>query len=142
MQVFSLFTVLGTAVGCLYMLNADTSYVASQAGLNAVGVLIVLLNSAFVLVMAVLIVRSSTGKVRSMLLLLGQKLMHVSHNLKLCLGCGSHHRGATPNNSQSKLSVQLHSPGTSCNTSRTGSTQLLVNPIDGTSGDLDAKVIT
>ena len=53
LQVLGLFTVVATATGCLYFLDQDN--VASGVGLNATGVLLLILNFGFVLLMAVLI---------------------------------------------------------------------------------------
>lgn len=52
-QVLGLFTVVATATGCLYFLDQDN--IASSVGLNATGVLLLILNFGFVLLMAVLI---------------------------------------------------------------------------------------
>lgn len=53
MQVFGLFTVVATATGCLYFL--DSNDVAKGNGLTAAGVLLLILNIGFVLVMGMLI---------------------------------------------------------------------------------------
>ena len=53
LQVLGLFTVVATATGCLYFLDQDN--IASSVGLNATGVLLLILNFGFVLLMAVLI---------------------------------------------------------------------------------------
>ena len=53
LQVFGLFTVVATATGCLYFLDQDD--VAKSNGLNAAGVLLLILNIVFVAVMALLI---------------------------------------------------------------------------------------
>ncbi|DBB05192.1 TPA: hypothetical protein ACH3X3_010435 [Trebouxia sp. C0006] len=52
-QVLGLFTVVATATGSLYFL--DSGKVASHAGLNAVGVLLLLLNVAYLLLVALLL---------------------------------------------------------------------------------------
>jgi hypothetical protein len=51
--VLGLFTVVTTATGSLYFL--DSGKVASHAGLNAVGVLLLLLNVAYLLLVALLL---------------------------------------------------------------------------------------
>ena len=48
-----MFTVVATATGCLYFLNSDD--IASSSGLNAAGILLLILNVVFVLVMLALI---------------------------------------------------------------------------------------
>lgn len=53
MQVLGLLTVVATATGCLYFL--DPNEVASNVGLNATGIVLLILNLAFVALMAVLI---------------------------------------------------------------------------------------
>ena len=53
LQVLGLFTTLVTAIGCLYFI--DQGSVASSKGLMAAGVLVLVLNIFFVVVMAVLI---------------------------------------------------------------------------------------
>lgn len=62
LQFCGLLAVLLTAVGCLYMMASSTSQspsIASQAGLNADGILLLLLlNVAYVAWMLVLIVRA------------------------------------------------------------------------------------
>ncbi len=51
--MLGLFTVVATATGSLYFL--DSGKVASHAGLNAVGVLLLLLNVAYLLLVALLL---------------------------------------------------------------------------------------
>ena len=75
MQVFGLFVVVATATGCLYFL--DQGDIAAAAGLNAAGVLLLILNAAFVLVMAVLIIKRGTPYVRSW-------LVYFQHSLSEC----------------------------------------------------------
>ena len=53
LQVLGLFTTLVTAIGCLYFI--DPGSVASKKGLMTAGVLVLVLNIFFVVVMAVLI---------------------------------------------------------------------------------------
>ena len=48
--MLGLFAVTTTAIGSLYFL--DTAQVASKAGLNAVGILLLMLNSAYLLMAA------------------------------------------------------------------------------------------
>lgn len=54
LQVLSSFTVVATTTSCLYF--TDTDGVASKTGLRTAGVLILLLNALFLLIMVVLIV--------------------------------------------------------------------------------------
>lgn len=53
LQVLGLLIVVATATGCLYFL--DPNEVASTVGLNATGVLLLIFNLGFVVLMAVLI---------------------------------------------------------------------------------------
>ena len=53
LQVLGLLIVVATATGCLYFL--DPNEVASNVGLNATGILLLILNLGFVALMAVLI---------------------------------------------------------------------------------------
>ena len=60
LQVFSMFTVAATATACLYFL--DPAGIAKQAGIDAAGVLILILNAIFLLTVAVLIVKACGKK--------------------------------------------------------------------------------
>ena len=53
LQVLGLFIVQITAAGCLYFL--DPSSIANNTGLQAVGIVLLVLNTAYVLVMLVMI---------------------------------------------------------------------------------------
>ena len=61
-QVFGLFAVTATATGSLYFL--DTKTVASGSGLNAVGVLLLILNLTFLLVAGACIASAGSDTVR------------------------------------------------------------------------------
>lgn len=52
LQVFGMFTVAATATACLYFL--DPSGIAKQAGMDAAGILVLILNASFLLTLAVL----------------------------------------------------------------------------------------
>ena len=53
LQVLGLLVVVATATGCLYFLDPDE--VASHAGLNAAGILLLIVNFGFAVLMAALI---------------------------------------------------------------------------------------
>ncbi len=75
LQVLGLFSVLATAVGCLYLMDTtNSSSIASKAGLDSVGVLLMLLNVAFVTWMVVLIARAGKHEVKQTLSWLAEKL--------------------------------------------------------------------
>lgn len=59
LQAFGLLSVVFTAIGCQYFVFHAETNVASRAGLGAVGILLVLLNAVFVLVMLLLIGRAA-----------------------------------------------------------------------------------
>ncbi len=61
-QVAGLFTVGATALACLYFL--DPTNVASDAGLEAVGVLLLLLNIVYVIAMALLVAVTGAHKTK------------------------------------------------------------------------------
>lgn len=62
MQVFGLFAVTATATGSLYFL--DATRVASTSGLDAAGVLLLMLNLAYLLVLGVAIASAASLAVR------------------------------------------------------------------------------
>lgn len=64
-QVLGLFTVVATVVGIVYF--TDPRDVASSAGLDAAGVLLLILNIMFVLLMAALVLRAGKGSIRKYL---------------------------------------------------------------------------
>jgi len=121
--------VLATAVGCLYMMDTDMSFVASKSGLDAAGVLLLVLNMAFVLIMVVLIARAGVEDVK-------HGLLWVQKQFRACWACFTSPAGARAARRQTPLSMQLQSPGTSCSASRANSTTGLVQPVGGDSGDL------
>ena len=57
-------TVVFTALGCLYFM--DTNSVASSTGLQAVGALLLILNLAYLICMALLIAKTGFPKARRM----------------------------------------------------------------------------
>lgn len=61
-QVLGLFTVTATTLGTLYLI--DTEDVASPQGLNALGVLLLILNASFVIIMASLILLAARQSIR------------------------------------------------------------------------------
>lgn len=65
LQVFGIFAVAATATGCLYFV--DASNVASTAGLEAVGVLLLVLNLLYMLATVLLITKTGAKKGRQML---------------------------------------------------------------------------
>lgn len=65
LQVFGKFTVVATATGCLYFM--DVSKAASTAGLEAVGVLLLLLNLLYIVVTALLVTKTGAKKARQLL---------------------------------------------------------------------------
>lgn len=68
MQVLGLFTVVATAVGCLYMINTSMSFVASKSGLDAAGGILLVLNAAFVLIMVILLAQAGVADIKKGLL--------------------------------------------------------------------------
>lgn len=64
LQVFGMFAVLATATGCLYFM--DPSNVASPSGLEAVGVLLLILNILYVLATAALVTTIGAHKAKKM----------------------------------------------------------------------------
>ena len=79
-QVFGLFVVVATATGCLYFL--DQGDIASQTGLNAAGVLLMILNAVFVLIISVLIVKRSMHYVKSCLVYFQQSIFDLYQRLR------------------------------------------------------------
>ena len=65
LQVLGLFTVLATTLGVVFL--EDPEGVASTAGLNVLGILLLVLNVAFVLLMAALILMASRGTIKKYL---------------------------------------------------------------------------
>lgn len=59
LQVLSLFTVVASTATCLYFV--DTSGVANKTGLRTAGILVLLLNAFFLLLMVVLIIRAGSA---------------------------------------------------------------------------------
>ena len=59
LQVLGLATVVVTAVGCLYFMDPTQGGDHSNAGRNTAGVLILLLNALFVIIMAVTMFRAA-----------------------------------------------------------------------------------
>ena len=55
LQVLGLYAVTATTTGCLFFLDTDTS--AQSSGLIAIGILLMLLNVAYIALMAVLIIK-------------------------------------------------------------------------------------
>ena len=62
MQVFGLFAVTATATGSLYFL--DASKAASNSGLNAAGVMLLILNLTYLLVLGVAVASAGSHAVR------------------------------------------------------------------------------
>ena len=131
MQVLGLLTVVATAVGCLFMMNTNMSFVASKSGLVAVGVLLLLLNMGFVLIMVILITRAGVDDFKN-------GLLWVYKHFKACWACfGSPSGGISRGlKKQVNLSMKMHSQSTSCSTSRASSTTGLMQPVSSDSGDL------
>ncbi len=75
-QVLGAFTVLATAVGCLYFI--DVNNVASDAGQDAAGILLLILNAWFVLWLTALITKASIADVKLRATWLWQKSKGVS----------------------------------------------------------------
>ncbi len=75
-QVLGAFTVLATAVGCLYFIDVNT--VASDAGQDAAGILLLILNAWFVLWLTALITKASIADVKSRATWLWHKSIGVS----------------------------------------------------------------
>lgn len=65
LQVFGKFAVVATATGCLYFM--DVSKAASTAGLEAVGVLLLVLNLLYVVTTVLLVTKTGAKKARQML---------------------------------------------------------------------------
>lgn len=63
LQVLGAFTVLATAVGCLYFM--DVSDTASHVGKNAAGILLLILNAWFVLWLTILITKASIKNIKA-----------------------------------------------------------------------------
>lgn len=129
--MLGLLTVVATAVGCLFMMNTNMSFVASKSGLVAVGVLLLLLNMGFVLIMVILITRAGVDDFKN-------GLLWVYKHFKACWACfgspaGGSSRGVK---TQVPLSMQMQSQSTSCSTSRASSTTGLMQPVSSDSGDL------
>lgn len=62
LQVLGLFTVLATATGCLYFM--DSNAVASRAGQDVAGVMLLLLNACLVLWVSALMAKASAADIR------------------------------------------------------------------------------
>lgn len=128
-QASSLFTVIASAVGCLYLMDTSGSFVANSRGINAVAVLLVLLNSIFVLVMLILIAIAGYNDHKP-------KLLWAYHKLKCgWASCTCQGRRKAPRGTASS-GMQLQSQTNLDVASRTGSTQILMNSVLTTSGDL------
>lgn len=63
LQMLGMFVVTATATGCLYFL--DINKVASQAGITAAAILMMVLNACFVILMVALITRASLNDARA-----------------------------------------------------------------------------
>lgn len=61
--MLGLFTVVATATGCLYFLDQNRD-VANSKGLTAAGVLLLILNVFYVVLMATLIIKKSAPRVK------------------------------------------------------------------------------
>ena len=88
-QVLGLFTTVATATGCLYFLDQD-SIAISGKGLYAAGILLLILNLFFVVLMAVLIAREGAPHVKqwavwskSHACVLSRSMQNVKANIKL-----------------------------------------------------------
>ncbi|DBA86799.1 TPA: hypothetical protein ACH3X2_005382 [Trebouxia sp. C0005] len=79
-QVLGLFTVTATATGSLYFL--DSGKVASHAGLNAVGILLLLLNVAYLLLVALLLAVAAGEFAKAHLGKRCSKLITTAENIK------------------------------------------------------------
>lgn len=96
--MLGLFAVMATASGCLFFLDAST--LAQSTGLSAVGVLLMLLNVAYIVVMAVLIVKQGARHVHGWAVWIRDLSLHALAALqlqqllrwKLCQAAKSSHR--------------------------------------------------
>ena len=131
MQVLGLFTVVATAVGCLYMMDTSMSFVASKSGLDAAGGLLLLLNTAFVLIMVLLLAQAGVADIK-------KGLLWVHKHFKSCWACFASPARASLRGTKPPipLSTQMESPGTSCSASRANSTTALTQAVSTDSGDL------
>ncbi len=75
--MLGLFTVVATATGCLYFLDQDN--VAASKGLNAAGVLLLILNVFYVMLMTILISKTSAPRVK-------EWVAWFNHRCSQCLG--------------------------------------------------------
>lgn len=78
--MLGLFTVTATATGSLYFL--DSGKVASHAGLNAVGILLLLLNVAYLLLVALLLAVAAGEFAKAHLGKRCSKLITTAENIK------------------------------------------------------------
>lgn len=74
LQVLGLATVVVTAVGCLYFMDPTQGLNHSRVGKNAAGVLILLLNALFVIVMAVIMFRAAKHEYHALITWCTQKM--------------------------------------------------------------------
>lgn len=81
--MLGLLIVQTTAIGCLYFL--DPSNIANSKGLAAVGILLLVSNVAYVLVMLILIATFGASKTKDVTWAAFQRLKSTSAKLKLSL---------------------------------------------------------
>ncbi len=77
-QVLGLFTVTATTLGTLYLVDADN--IADTQGLNVVGVLLLILNATFAVLMALLIMAAARQSLK--------KYAAWAYNAVKTAGCG------------------------------------------------------
>lgn len=105
-QVLSLFTVVVSTATCLYFV--DTSGVASKTGLRVAGMLVLLLNAVFLLIMAILIARAGTASAREFVQKVWDKTKLLS--ARLC-GCCARQRSSVYETGEVRVRVS-HRPST------------------------------
>ena len=66
LQVSGMFVVVLTAMGCLYFFDSEYTGIASKAGLQAVGVLLMVTNAVWVLLMVWLIVKAGLSPAKQL----------------------------------------------------------------------------
>jgi len=135
LQVLGLFTVVATATACLYFV--DTSGVASQAGIDAAGVLVLLLNAFFLLCMAILIAKAGALdillKVQD-ILTKAKKLLQKLWAKVACCGGSRMGRADRNNAATGRPSLEMLQTGRSLSlASRANSTDLLRTGVLSTS---------
>jgi len=113
------------------MMDTSMSFVASKSGLDAAGGLLLLLNTAFVLIMVLLLAQAGVADIK-------KGLLWVHKHFKSCWACFASPARASLRGTKPPipLSTQMESPGTSCSASRANSTTALTQAVITDSGDL------